>query len=66
MNKFPEWRCTRPILYQDNLGRNDFSVRQGYYIRAETASKALAVMAERFPDDVDYGFDCELWKPGED
>lgn len=47
-----EYRCTRNALYRHNcIGRDDRTVRQGHYIRAETKAQAHAQMCERFPND---------------
>ena len=67
MKRLPEWRCTRPAVYQndDCPGRTNLSARQGYYIRANTASEALKIMASKFPEEASFGFDCQLWKSGD-
>ena len=49
-----EWRCTRNVFYRNKncMGHDDFSTRQGYYIRADTEVEALMQMVRQFPQDV--------------
>lgn len=60
-----EYRCTRDYPYQGNCpGNTNPKTRQGYYITAYCPRVALSIMAERFPQDVAFGywFTCDLWK----
>ena len=44
-----EYRCTRSALYtHDCLGHDDITVRQGYYIKADSEEEALQRMATGF------------------
>lgn len=57
-----EFRCTRNTPYTHNcLGRDDWSVRQTYFIMARDRDEALAKMAELFPDDTE-GFTATKWQ----
>jgi hypothetical protein len=57
-----EFRCTRNTPYiHDCLGRDNWSARQGYYIKAHDRDEALAKMAERFPEDTE-GFTATKWQ----
>jgi len=58
-----EYRCTRNASYShDCIGKNDPTVRQGYYIQAQSREEALEKMAIRFPEEVKQGFTVEEWK----
>lgn len=58
-----EYRCTRKKPYEKgSAGYKDTSARVGYFIEAESKEQALEQMKKRFPDDIRYGFDVELWK----
>jgi hypothetical protein len=58
-----EYRCTRNAPYTHPCdGHSDFSARNGYYIRVETAQEARAIMVERFPEEASFGFTVDEWK----
>ncbi|MDF5726357.1 MAG: hypothetical protein PUP91_39140 [Rhizonema sp. PD37] len=58
-----EYRCTRNALYtHDCLGHDDITVRQGYYIDADTEEEAWQKMATRFPEEVKDGFTVQQWE----
>lgn len=60
-----EYRCTRNAPYtHDCLGHDDITARQGYYIKANSAEKALEEMAIRFPEEVNEGFTVQEWEGG--
>jgi len=66
----PTYRCTRAALYLhlSEPARSDTSRRQGHYIEADSPEGALAVMAERFPNDAKgYAepFTVQEWVDGE-
>lgn len=57
-----EYRCTRRRPYPKGTpGFTDPGARQGYYIRAESESEALAKMHDKFPREAVDGFDVSLW-----
>jgi hypothetical protein len=52
---------TRPDKYAgENLAKQDLSIRQGYYILAESEEQAQQKMKEMFPND--SKFDSQVWK----
>lgn len=59
-----EYRVTRikPHLDPACAGYRDTSARQGYYIQANSHEEALRLMANRFPNEADIGFDIQLWR----
>jgi hypothetical protein len=59
-----EYRLTRnePYLNPKCFGHTDLEARQGYYLKAETETNAIAQMSQMFPHDT-AGFTVELWKP---
>jgi hypothetical protein len=58
-----EYRCTRNALYtHDCLGHDDITVRQGYYIKANSEEEAWQKMATRFPEEVGAGFTVQEWE----
>lgn len=54
------YRCTRNAPYMHRVEQTDKSLRQGYYVQAQSESDALAYMTLTFSDDRD-GFTVELW-----
>ncbi|MCZ8038697.1 MAG: hypothetical protein ACK48H_12395 [Microcystis sp.] len=57
-----EYRCTRNSLYSHEcLGHDDLTVRQGYYIEAESPEAAWEEMSVRFPEETSEGFTVEEW-----
>ncbi len=56
-----EYRCTRNQPYLNDPEPNDLSVRQGYYITANSKEEALEKMKERFPEDIEAGFTVDEW-----
>jgi hypothetical protein len=58
-----EYRCTRNAPYTHPCdGHFELSARNGYYIRAQTAQEARAIMVERFPEETSFGFTVDEWK----
>ncbi|BAZ47097.1 hypothetical protein NIES4102_41430 (plasmid) [Chondrocystis sp. NIES-4102] len=57
-----EYRCTRNADYDcDCIGRDDLTVRQGYYIHAESEEEAWQIMAIRYPKETTAGFTVQDW-----
>jgi len=44
------------------IGHDDLTARQGYYIEASNAEEAWEKMAIRFPAEVEAGFTVEEWE----
>jgi hypothetical protein len=56
-NVWNEYRCTRNSSSCPNpKGRN------GHYIEARDKEGAISRMRLKFPNEVDKGFTCDLWK----
>jgi hypothetical protein len=57
-----EYRCTRNASYTGNcIGRDDLTVRQGYYIHAHSEEEAWQQMAARYPKETEAGFTIQDW-----
>jgi hypothetical protein len=57
-----EYRCTRNVSYSGNcIGRDDLTVRQGYYLYAHSEEEAWQQMAARYPNETEAGFTIQDW-----